>query len=249
MTNRQGHQVYLRRASELEPAVAEKLSLQETQSLSKYLCWMQALIDGRIAPSTPAQTHFVTVAKGEEQPINVFEATYTRYTALLAEYNRRQQEVAERAARAQATLIPWSGGYGPSASAVTGVPSKPPIASGHIASTSPPSAAIDLVPPFSETGSEYLRHLLEREELLTVVSVSCVQECVAESVQFACGMSRELARAEQVREEVAKQLKLHADMLRLWVHTEDAFNRSDKVHFKSMFERHGVPRVYQIEPL
>lgn len=105
--------------------------------------------------------------------------------------------------------------------------------------------ATGLLVPLEKTGRAYLLQLLRRKDLAKIVPASCVDECVAESVQFARGMGRLLGKNDQVRTEAVKQLELHADMLGLWVRTKDAFDESYKLRFKSMFERHHVPRLNQ----
>lgn len=93
------------------------------------------------------------------------------------------------------------------------------------------------------TARSYLFQLLRRAEINQVVPESCVKECVEESLRFARSYAKISGNQKQFRAELVKQLELQADMLRLWVCSETPFDALYQIHYKAMFERHGIPRL------
>lgn len=97
--------------------------------------------------------------------------------------------------------------------------------------------------PLETTARAYLLQLLKRMEINQVVPPSCLNECVAESVRFAQMSAKFSGKKNNVRAEMVKHLELQAGMLGLWVRSDDAFNEVYKKDYKTLFERHGVPRL------
>lgn len=97
--------------------------------------------------------------------------------------------------------------------------------------------------PLEKTARAYMFQLLRKMELSQIVPASCVDECVAESIQFARTSAKFLGKKEQIQTETVKQLELHADMLGFWIRSADPFDAIYKSRFKEMFERHRVPRL------
>lgn len=96
--------------------------------------------------------------------------------------------------------------------------------------------------PLETTARTYLLQLLKRMEINQIVPPSCLKECVVESVRFAQMSVKFSGKKNNVRAEMVKHLELQADMLGLWVRSDDAFNEVYKKDYKALFERHGVPR-------
>lgn len=78
----------------------------EKELLTKYGRWMEALVSGAIAPTTPSQEQFVRVARGEGEPATDFERAWLKVL--------KEREVAKevvrmfevlRAARAHASDV------------------------------------------------------------------------------------------------------------------------------------------------
>lgn len=97
--------------------------------------------------------------------------------------------------------------------------------------------------PLETTARAYLLQLLKRMEINQIVPPSCLNECVAESVRFARMFAKFSGKKNNVRAEMVKHLELQAGMLGLWVRSDDAFNEIYKKDYKTLFERHGVPRL------
>jgi uncharacterized protein YifE (UPF0438 family) len=51
-------------------------SQEETELLSRYGFWLEALAQGDVQPLTPAQQRFVEVHKGEAEPESTFERAW-----------------------------------------------------------------------------------------------------------------------------------------------------------------------------
>lgn len=51
---------------------------EELRALRRYGFWLEALAEGRIAPTTPAQEQFCRVARGEEKAKSVYERAWMR---------------------------------------------------------------------------------------------------------------------------------------------------------------------------
>ena len=105
--------------------------------------------------------------------------------------------------------------------------------------------ALGMFLPLERTARAYFNEVLKKMAINQVVPSSCTEECVNESVAFARTSGKFAGKGYDLRTETVKQLELHADMLRLWVRSNDAFDATYKARFKAMFERHGVPRLSQ----
>lgn len=72
------HAVFLRRgAYPIHPAAT--LDEREHELLSRYGHWLEALATGALVPSTPEQTQFVRVARGDAEPRSAFELTWVKH--------------------------------------------------------------------------------------------------------------------------------------------------------------------------
>ena len=103
--------------------------------------------------------------------------------------------------------------------------------------------SLGLLLPLETTARAHFLQLLKRMEISQVVPPSCLNECAAESVRFARMTAKFSGKKNIVRTEMVKHLELQADMLRLWVRSDDPFDAVYKRDFKIMFERHGIPRL------
>jgi hypothetical protein len=97
------HAALLRRgAYPVHPAAA--LDDREKELLSRYGYWLEALAAGALAPSTPEQTQFVRVARGEAEPRSAFEVAWAKHrgAAVPAPPRVGPMELAGRLERLQA---------------------------------------------------------------------------------------------------------------------------------------------------
>lgn len=56
-----------------------ELEAAERETLARYGHWLAALAAGSIAPTTPEQMHFVSVAHGEAEPHSAFERAWAKH--------------------------------------------------------------------------------------------------------------------------------------------------------------------------
>ncbi len=104
--------------------------------------------------------------------------------------------------------------------------------------------SLGLFLPPETTARTYLLQLLRKAEINQVVPESCITECVEESLRFARNHARMMTgNKNHLRIELVKHLELQADMLRLWVRSQNAFDAVFQKDYKAMFQRHGVPRL------
>jgi hypothetical protein len=103
--------------------------------------------------------------------------------------------------------------------------------------------SLGLFLPVERTARPYLLQLLRKAEINQVVPESCVKECVEESLKMAKGYAMMSGSKNHLRAELVKHLELQADMLRLWVRSQNSFDAVYQKHYKAMFERHGIPRL------
>lgn len=99
--------------------------------------------------------------------------------------------------------------------------------------------------PIERTARAYFFQLTKKMKLNQQIPESLANECVDESISSArLGAKFRSGDANYVRSETVKKLELYADMLRLWIRTNEPFNDSDyKNQYKMLFERHRVPRL------
>ena len=99
--------------------------------------------------------------------------------------------------------------------------------------------------PLEHTARAYFVQILKQMKIDQVIPASCVDECVSESISSVRIEAKVLGRdANYIRAETVKQLEFRADMLRFWIRGADAFSDTPwKVKYKSMFERHAIPRL------
>jgi hypothetical protein len=72
------HAALLRRgAYPVHPAAA--LDDRERELLARYGYWLEALATGALSPSTPEQSQFVRVARGEAEPRSAFELAWAKH--------------------------------------------------------------------------------------------------------------------------------------------------------------------------
>ncbi len=81
MTLPADHAALLRRKD--FPVPEGGLAPDERDLLARYGHWMQALAEGRIAPTTPDQEQFIRAARGDAEPRSPFEAVWVKRQALL----------------------------------------------------------------------------------------------------------------------------------------------------------------------
>jgi hypothetical protein len=77
----QEHLTYLRRTGYAAPRQAA-LTEAEAAILARYGYWMEALAGGLISPTTPEQSHFLQVARGEVVPQTPFERIWGKLVNL-----------------------------------------------------------------------------------------------------------------------------------------------------------------------
>ncbi len=72
MTTPPDHLVYLQQ-KDYSPSYRELFTDEEAANLVRFGHWMQALVEGTIAPVTAEQRHFVQVARWEAEPQSALE--------------------------------------------------------------------------------------------------------------------------------------------------------------------------------
>ena len=94
--------------------------------------------------------------------------------------------------------------------------------------------------PLETTGRAYLGQLLKKMGLFQIVSPDCLDECTNDAVAFARRSAKIFGK--NLRTEMVEQLELHAEMLRLWLRSDDPFTDSYKEHYRAIFQKHSLPR-------
>lgn len=104
MTPPSDHAAYLARDDFVVPP--GDFTPAESDTLTRYGRWMEALASGAIAPTTPTQEHFVRAARGEVEPSTDFERVWAKVQgerAVTEEVVRKFQAL--RGAKAHAALL------------------------------------------------------------------------------------------------------------------------------------------------
>jgi uncharacterized protein YifE (UPF0438 family) len=78
MLHPEDHAAYLAKHDFVIPPGA--FTAAEAELLTKYGRWMEALVSGALAPTTPSQEQFLRAAHGEAEPSTDFERAWTKLT-------------------------------------------------------------------------------------------------------------------------------------------------------------------------
>jgi len=100
--------------------------------------------------------------------------------------------------------------------------------------------ALGFTVPLETTARAYLGQVLKRMGLFQFVPPGCVDECANDAVAFARNSAKYFGK--NLRTETVEQLELHADMLRLWVRSDDPFSDRHKEHYRAIFQKYSLPR-------
>jgi len=100
--------------------------------------------------------------------------------------------------------------------------------------------ALGFALPLETTARAYLGQVLKRMDLFQFVPPGCVDECANDAVAYARRSAKVFGK--NLRTEMVEQLELHADMLRLWVRSDDPFTDSYKEHYRAIFQKYSLPR-------
>lgn len=100
--------------------------------------------------------------------------------------------------------------------------------------------ALGFALPLETIARAYLGQLLKRMDLFQFVPPDCLDECANDAVAFARGSAKFFGR--NLRTAMVEKLELHADMLRLWVRSDDPFTDRHKEHYRTIYQRYSLPR-------
>lgn len=113
----QSHRALLKIRFTFPGGVKGRLTRDEQVVIWRYGAWLNALAAGALAPTTPKQQQFVSVAQGLAEPQSIYELAWVHFIKadadVKAELERLKTEKKAQMERAmKSDTSPWSGSYG-----------------------------------------------------------------------------------------------------------------------------------------
>ena len=97
--------------------------------------------------------------------------------------------------------------------------------------------------PLEKSAYAYLQQTLKKMDIVDHITPSCIRECAEVSANDARRSARLSRNTANMRAEMVSQLNLYADMLHVWIRSNEPFAKPEFEHFKTLFEKHNVQRL------